>query len=394
MKKTWKTLLNICLSSCALFYPMDNLVSLITSAETYNERHVQTQLNNVIPTTADLVAVITEINALPASEQRRALNALSGEQYTNLVQTNQVASQQFMRRMYDSVRFDSLGLCCGQNCDQYEVWSAVGGGEAYQSHSHGAKGFKLSDFNVYVGALKPLNFTFLNSWLTVGVAGSYERDEIKFSQRGHGKANNWQGSIYYLWSNCRFYSFSATIIGSDCIRIKRPLHFAEDHRRARSKAYLTQWTSYSEAGLNFNWDCIYIQPFVGIEYAFYRRHALSERHARSVGLHVRGKNISATIGRLGAHLTTNLPWYGLLVSADIAWRTRFNFLQERIKTRFKEFGTNFRIKGVHQKPNGIEGALNISKIFCDCLETYVEVSGEKWDRYSAWNVAGGVGVTW
>ncbi len=102
----------------------------------------------------------------------------------------------------------------------------------------------------------------------------------------------------------------------------------------------------------------------------------------------------ATIGRLGVHLTTNLPWWGLFMSADLAWRCRFNFLQERFKAHFKDFGSEFRIKGPHQKPHGIEGALNIAKCFCDRWETYVEVAGEKWSRYSAWNVSGGVSVAW
>ena len=230
---------------------------------------------------------------------------------------------------------------------------------------------------------------FLNSWLTVGLAGSYERDNIHFNLSGRGRANNWQGAFYYMWNNCHFYSFSATILGSDCIRIRRPVI-----NRIRSRARITQWTSYSEVGLNLNCNCFYIQPFVGFEYAFYRRHALSEHRTNSLGLHVRGKNVSATISRLGLHLTTGLPWWGLFVSGDIAWRCRLNFLQERIKTYFKDFGSEFRVKGVHQKPHGIEGALNIAKCFCDRWTTYVEVAGERWSRYSAWNVSGGLGVNW
>ncbi len=76
------------------------------------------------------------------------------------MQTNQTASQQFMRRMYEPVRYDSLGLRCGENCDQFDIWSAIGGGQSYQEKSHGARGYKLSDFNIAVGAQKPLNFIF------------------------------------------------------------------------------------------------------------------------------------------------------------------------------------------------------------------------------------------
>ncbi len=394
MKKTLSLLFNICLSTCAIFYPVDNLLNASYSTETYNERHVQAQLNSVLESSVDLGYAVDSFSALSESDPSDSLNSLSGEQYTNLIQSNQVASQQFMRRMYEPVRYDSLGLCCGQNCDQFRVWSAIGGGRAYQSHSHGAKGFKLSDYNIAVGAQKPLNICFLNSWLTVGVAASYERDEIHFNQGGHGKANNWQGAIYYMWNNCHFYSFSATILGSDCIKIKRPIHFFDFHRRARNNARITQWTSYSEVGLNLNCSCFYIQPFLGIEYAFYRRHALSEHHARPFSLHIRGKNVSATIGRVGVHLTADLPCWGLFASADLAWRSRFNFLQERIKANFKEFGSEFRIKGPHLKPNGFEGALSLAKCFCDNWQGYVELAGERWSRYSAWNVSGGVNYNW
>ena len=394
MKKTLQILFTICLSASAIFYPLDNLMSQILSAETYNERHVQNELNSSLLVPIDIAVAIANINILSLEEQRDALNELSGEQYANLIQTNQVASQQFMRRMYDSVRYDSLGLHCGQNCDQWEVWTALGGGQAYQRNSHGAKGFKLNDVNVAFGVQKPLNFCFLNSWLTVGLAGSYECDDIHFKQGGHAKANNWQGAIYYMWNNCNFYSFSTTILGSDCIRVKRPIEFGFIDARAHSRARITQWTSYSEVGLNLNADYAYVQPFIGIEYAFYRRHALSENHAGSLGLHVRGKNVSATIGRLGVHLTSCLPWWDLFLSADAAWRYRFNFLQERIQVGFRDFGSQFRIKGVHQHPHGIEGTLNLAKCFCDRWQAYVEVSGEKWDRYAAWNLSGGVNVSW
>lgn len=393
MKKIIKTLLTISFGACALFYPQEKLMSELTTAETYNERNVQYHLNHIV-TDPDAAFVIAYLNTLDPSTQRAALNDLSGEQYANLIQSNQAASQQFMRRMYDSVRYESLGLCCGQNCDQWRVWSALGGGQVFQRKSYGAKGFRMDDVNVAFGVEKPLNFCFLNSWLTIGAAGSYESDDLHFNQGGHGKGNNWQGAIYYMWNNCRYYSFSATILGTDCIKIRRPIDFGFIDRRTHSRTRITQWTSYSEIGLNYNCSCLYIQPFFGIEYAFYRRHALSEHHADALNLHIRGKNVSATIGRLGVHLTTSLPCWDLFLSGDLAWRWRFNFLQERIRARFREFGGEFRIKGPHQKSNGVEGALVLGKNFCDCWQAYVEVAGERWERYAAWNVSGGLSVTW
>lgn len=393
MKKTLLTLFTICLSSCAIISPFDKLFS-INSAVTYNERHVEKQLNGqFLP--QEVTDIVADISLRSRSEQRRLLNDLSGEQYANLIQTNQVSSQQFMRRMFDAVRYDSLGLHCGQNCDPFKFWSAIGGGQAFLRSSHGAKGFRLSDFNIAVGAQKPLNFCFMNSWLTVGLAADYEYDDIRFRRRGHGKGNNWQGAFYYMWNNCRFYSFSATILGSDCIKVRRHINLRFFHRNPRSKARITQWTSYSEAGLNLQCRCVYVQPFLGVEYAFYRRHALSEkRRFHFLNLHVRGKNVSATIGRLGVHLTTALPCWDLFLSGDLAWRFKFNFLQERIKAHFREFGREFRIKGPHQKTNGVEGALYLSKCFCERWQTYIELAGERWDRYSAWNLAGGVELVW
>lgn len=396
-----KILYALCLSSCALLYPFDHLTSVpITSAETYNERNVEFQLTNTGSSSSDLTNVVTSINSLSDSQQRNALNKLSGEQFANIIQINQVASQQFMRRMYDTVRFDSLGLQCGQNCDQFRIWSAIGGGQATLRKSHHSKGFKLDNANFAVGVLKPLNFCFLKSWLTVGAAVSYERDNIRFDQGGKDNlGENWQGALYYMWNNCHFYSFSATILGNDFIRIKRPINFGTTpvttiHRRARSRARITQWTSYSEIGMNLNYNCLYFQPFLGIEYASYRRHALSEHHAHSVSLHIRGKSVCATIGRAGVHLTMNLPCWNLLLSGDLAYRYRFNLHRETIRANFKECGSEYRVRGVRLTRNGVEGALNLSKCFCDCWQAYLEVAGEKWSRYSAWNVSGGLNFTW
>lgn len=394
MKKIVNSML-CCLAACAVLYPMGEVSAAITSAKTYNERHVQRQLNSLI-VPLEIGLVNAALALLPVDEQRKALSDMSGEQYANVIQTNQTASQHFMRRMYDSVRFDTLGLQCGQNCDNLcDSWLAIGGGQSFQRNSHGAKGYRNSDFNITLGATKPLNFCLFDSWLTVGLAANYQRDWIKFKQGGRGHADNWQGALYYMWNNECFYSFSATILGSDCIRVRRPIDINNIFSfKARSKVRITQWTSYSEIGLNYNWDCIYIQPFAGIEYAFYRRHALSEHGADSLNLHVRGKNVSATIGRFGVHLTTNLPCWDVLLAADLAWRTRFNFLQERIHGNFEDFGSRFRIKGPHQKSNGFEGSLLASKCFCDLVQTYVEFSGEVWDRYYAYNITLGANLAW
>lgn len=394
MKKIVRSLLS-CLTICAAITPFSHANAVdITSARTYNERHVQKELNRLfVP--LEVLNEKAAILALPAREQRDVLNEISGEQFANVIQTNQTASQQFMRRMYDSVRFDSLGLQCGQNCSNIDSWIAIGGGQSFQKSSHGAKGYKNSDFNVTLGVTKPLNFCLFDTWLTVGLAANYERDNIKFRRNGRGHANNWQGALYYMWNNECFYSFSATILGSDCIHIKRHIEIGDSFRfRPRSKVRITQWTSYSEFGLNYCWNSIYVQPFIGVEYAFYRRHANSERGGDSLNLHIRGKNVSATIGRLGAHFTYNLPCWDVLVAADLAWRCRFNFLQERIHGNFRDFGSRFRIKGPHQKPNGVEAALLFSKCFCDYVQTYLEISGEKWSRYSAYNVALGANLTW
>jgi outer membrane autotransporter protein len=393
MKKTSITLLNICLGVSALFYPTDKVSAVITGAQTYNERHTQDALNSPLlaPTAIGIENAI--ISAQSADQQRDTLNDISGEQYANIIQSNQIASQQFMRRMYEPVRYDSLGLRCGQNCDEWNVWGAVGGGQAELKNSKSAKGYKLNDWNVAFGAQKPINFCMFDSWLTVGVAGYYERDDIKFRQNGRGHGDNWQGGLYYMWNNDRFYSFAATIIGTDKVHVKRHINSLE--LTARGRARTTQWTSYSEIGYNLCYNCIYVQPFAGIEYAWYRRHGLTEHGASPLNLHVRGKEFSSTIGRFGVHLTANLPyWDGILVSGDLAWRTRFNFLTERFQASFRHFShPRFRIHGAHVKPNGFEGSLTLAKCFCDYYQGYVQIEGQAWDRYSTWDLSAGVNAT-
>lgn len=394
MKNNLKTLLTICLSSCTLVCPLGNLMSASFSASTYNERHVAQQWNSTSTVAADEALVIDNLSNLSSKEQREALNDFSGEQYANLIQPNQTASQTFIRRMYQPILNDSLGLQCGENCDEYRAWGAVGGGQSRLHNSHGAKGYRMDNFNITFGAQKPLNLNFLNSWLTVGIAGSYEKDHIHFKQNGRGKGNNWQGAIYYMWNNPHFYSFSGTILGADCVRVKRSIDVGNLTRKAKGKARVSEWASFTELGLNLGYENFYVQPFARLEHASYRRHALSEHGAQSLNLHVRGKNISASVGYLGTHLSTNLPWWELHLNADAAWKYRFNLLQERFQAHFKNLGSQFRIKGVHQKTSGFEGSVNIAKTFYNCWQGYVEFSGEVWDRFSAWNLAGGVTVTW
>jgi outer membrane autotransporter protein len=391
MKKSVMTLFNICLGVSAMLCPFGNA----SAADTHNQRNVRDALDIAALTSPELAADAALIASLPPANQAIALDSLSGEQFANVIQINQVSSQQFMRRMYDSVRYETLGLNCGQNCDEYSVWGAIGGGEASQKSSHGAKGYRLDDWNISFGAYKPIDFCFLDSWLTVGVAGSYERDDVRFKNHGRGHNDNWQGAIYTSWICQDFYSFSANIIGAAQNFIKRPVSIVTGSvQHARSRARSTQWTSYSEIGYNLCWDCLYIQPFAGIEYAWYRRHALSEHGAAEKNLHIRGRDTSATTGRFGVHLTTNLPTWGILVSGDLAYRARFSFLREHFKGSFEGHNhPRFHIHGPSQKPSGFEGALTFAKCFCDTYHGYIEIAGEQWSRYSAWNLSGGISAS-
>jgi len=78
MNKILYKMLTLCLIACATLYPINDANAII-SADTYNERHVQDQLNTVLLTPPDAAAAIASINMLPFDAQRDALNELSGE---------------------------------------------------------------------------------------------------------------------------------------------------------------------------------------------------------------------------------------------------------------------------------------------------------------------------
>ena len=59
-------------------------------------------------------------------------------------------------------------------------------------------------------------------------------------------------------------------------------------------------------------------------------------------------------------------------------------------TQFVEFGTPFPIDGVKLGRDGVKGALNLLTAIDPCTDCYVEISGERWDRYTIYAVDVGI----
>ena len=108
---------------------------------------------------------------------------------------------------------------------------------------------------------------------------------------------------------------------------------------------------------------------------------------------VKGELYWTVLSSLGLHLSTMENTTGLLISADLAWLFRMTSTETGVRTRFRQFGDNFNIRGVQLSRNSFEGTVNLSKGF-DGFDVFVEFSGRFWEKAQSYSGVAGVTASW
>lgn len=357
--------------------------------ETSNQRHVAEQFDGLNNATGDLLNVIENLLTLTPSQLRNALDQMGGEQYTSLVQITHQSTQRFLRRIYDPLRNILFNTDCYDPCRaNLDTWFAVEGGQSQLNRDRNAHGYRVNNYNVNLGVQSRLN----EQW-TVGAAAAYDKDRIHYRLGGSGTLDYTQAALYGAYTNCSYYGLSNLVFGYDDCKVKRHIDFAEIDRKAHGKPKIFQTTFYQEVGKNYALSCFNLQPFVGLEVGYYRRHHFHESRADALNLSVKSRNIYIVTSRLGLHMQTDLNC-GIQIFGDIAWLHNYNFRRDNITSSFSDFGNNFQIIGVKVGRDSLDGALTASKQFGESLNVYARLAGQVWHRYTNYSVTGGLNYRW
>jgi len=369
-----------------------NTLSLI---ETFspNQYEVLTQLQTIQNPSANENALLV---ALIEEDPNRAvitLDQLSAQQYTNLLLAAEVASRQFIRKLYDPVR--ELGASNPSSscyCDDvdvaFDMWSQVSGNESTFEGNRNASQFKMSGYEAVIGAQVIFDQSF-----AIGSAFSYEVDHLDFKIGGSGKNQVVLGGVYSLYRNCGYYLMGDIVLGYSQDRVNRTVKARDLLYVAKSRPKVFQETLYLEGGLDYNWRFVTVQPFLGFEIGNYRHKKINEYNADPINVTVNKRSHTNAYGSLGMHFTTKKRPQSFSLGLDIAWQYRVTQMSNNIKEQFVSFGSPFVIKGFAVPKYSFEGRARVAKEFCG-WEFFAEVEGQSWFSGFSYGISGGAQFDW
>jgi autotransporter-associated beta strand repeat/autotransporter-associated beta strand repeat/autotransporter-associated beta strand repeat/autotransporter-associated beta strand repeat len=364
-------------------------------ALTYNQKQVAKQLatldNNASP---ELKAILVQLVTGTIEEARSSLSQMSAEQYTNVIMTAELANHQFIRRLYDPLRSIittnpcKKTVCCNYE-QKFDVWSSVSGGRAYIHGNDNARGFRISDFEVSVGAQ-----TTLPNRFTVGFAVSYEKDTLGYKVGGSGTCNTVLGAAYTLYRAKRFYALADIILGYSQNKMRRTIDVGNLHYKPHGNPKTYQGSIYTEVGTDFAFNNTLIQPFLGLEWGYYRFNGLTESGGSPLNVFISSKGKSNAYSRVGMHITSPPIRCGFSMGLDLAWIYRLTSLENNITVQFQDFGTAFNIKGLPFNRNSFEGILRFNQPLFGNWDAFFEASCQGWNNSTAYSFIAGVKSTW
>ena len=385
------------------YVPTDVFLTIQTAidraATTCNQRVVANQLDSIVDPNAEESLLLSEITSLSLADARIALDSLTGQEHTDDLFTTEIVNRQFIRRLYDPLRSivttqpyyhdycDSYYNTC---CEEFTFWAEGGAGQTTLNNSKNAYGFCQDGYQVTAGT----QTTVCCDW-TLGAAGSYEYDRLKYKNCGSGNSKTWLVGLYGLYRPSCYYALMDFAYSQSYNTVKRFVQVGELQQHVNSKPEISQFTVYGEVGVDWKvGPSFLIQPFAGLEVGSYWRDRVVEENAAGWELIVNKRDRGTVNSRLGVHMTANdLPCY-ISMSADLAWNKRLTNSNNAVSERFVQFGDNFNINGVGLDRNSLDYALTLSTAPCDGWRLYVEGFGEVWNRANTYSLLGGVEFTW
>ncbi len=361
------------------------------STSTANQRGVALQLDGITSPTPEQSALL---NALvqtgdPAT-LGAALNQLSGNQYTSQIQRVQTAGHRFIRHLYDPIRLDWLTWDCPTDCcDQGFIgWFEGEGSRSFLESDSNGFGYQMDSYDISGGLYKRIT----PNWL-VGIAFDYERDSTCFNHGGKDRANITQGAFFAAYETSLFYVLSDLIYGYTDSKVTRDIAFTSFASKTCSSPILNNLISYTEAGVNFEWCSLGIQPFIGLEAGYYHRNGFTEGCSDVVALAFKSKSHGNFDSHLGFRLAKSIPSL-LTVTVDAAWLHKYTTFGNTAQVHFTNFGNPFNTVGVDQNRDGFDGAVNLLFYPSEQVTLIAQFSGEKWNKFSTFGFTGGIVVTW
>lgn len=383
---------------CAFFFICNegNAIPPPYITTTSNQQLVANQLESITVPTANEAELFELLAPLSLADTQKVLSQMTGQQYTSLFTSTEIINRQFIRRLYDPLRplvsnplsyTDEVYDLC--SADGINAWVESTVNRSFLDGNKNAEGFKMSGYEISFGAQKRLN----SIW-TLGAGGCYAIDHFHYNVGGAGKTNTVLGAVYTLYRPANYYVLADVIFGYGTNDMHRRVEFTEKKRILHSRPNISQVAFYGEAGFDWNWNCVLLQPFIGFEANRFKRNCKFEHGFESLRLIYSGKSATNAYSRLGLHLTTPENCYDLIFAFDLAWQYRLTSAHNDLSVRFANFGTPFNLTGVPDERHSLSMGVTLWSEILEGWTLYLGASGERWRRVSNYDFTGGLIFKW
>jgi hypothetical protein len=382
------------------------LLNLLRDSNTLSQQNIAEQFLKISNPKGEYDDSLNHLVELKEEDIAKALDQLSGEQFTHFILASERSTGQFIRRIYTPLQTVSIDHDCEElRMNKWITWGDLEFGKTFQKGTHGYDMMECSitatiqkSMNDWLTESCPLSEIIPCGWLTgwtAGLAGSYAYQCYDFNHGGEANLHNAKGAFYALLTKPVYYLLLDFILGCTAGKMERSIKCAQINEKAHSDLHLYQASIYGELGLN-NIFCynLRIQPFIGIEAGYYHLGDCKEHGAELFDLKINEQGDCLATSYVGLHFfnfqNDDTKWG---IAADIIWKHLFEH-ENHLEGKFAHFGDNFKICGHQNDLNGIEGTLTYFQRINDCWMINAEISGERWANYSNFYLSIGCSYNW
>lgn len=366
--------------------------AFIATGINQNSRNVAIQLTTITDPTPAEEELLTNIVSLSIQGMGEALNQLSGSLYSEVLLTTELATSQFVRRLYDPVRafvtnYDPFCICC----DDWETafWVEAGGVFSSFNSSFEAPGVSNNGYQVSLGFQKTFDPSFLG-----GIAFSYEHTHSRFALGGSGNFDTFMAALYGVHRREECYLLADLVVGGNWNNVDRSFFVDTVEYFASGGPRGVQSLLYGEIGRNFRFVSFIITPFAAFEAGYYSIYSFTETGSSPITLQFEDRSYGAVNTRLGTHLVWEDFSNCVDLSIDLAWVYRCTSLSDYWSGSFVEFGEYFPILGSNLDPNSFEVLVNFEEDLSCGWSVFASGSWRQWSNANASSVLGGIGYSW
>lgn len=389
---------NICFAFMAMLFSFEiNATPSPYITSTSNQQLVANQLETISHESHAESDILKHLATLPLPTIQKVLSQMTGQQYTTLFTSTEIINRQFIRRLYDPLRplisnpnsyeDEVYDLC---SADGIDAWTEGSVNRSFLDGDKNTEGFKMSGYELSIGAQKRLD----PLW-TFGFGVCYAIDHFHYNVGGSGKTNTVLGAVYTLYRPANYYILADVTFGYATNDMHRRIKLDKEHDYIlQSRPNISEVSFYGEAGIDWAFDDLLLQPFFGFEANRFKRSCIHEHGHKDLELIYSGKTITNAYSRLGFHLTLPENCYDLSFAFDLAWQYRLTSCRNHLNVRFDDYGTPFDIAGVPDERNSMSMGFTVWSELIDGWTLYLEASGERWKRVSNYDLTCGLIFKW